>query len=169
MHFDPRRRINLIICVITIAVGIFLDQITKYLAVKYLSPGSVKFVIPKFFNLELVRNRGGVFGIGSSWDPFWHKFLFVGISLIAIFLIGYFLYRSLRGPRLIMISLALIFAGAVGNIYDRIVHGAVVDFLAVHYNQYRWPNFNIADSLICIGVGLYLLHSLFLSKKPKHA
>lgn len=167
MRFDLKQRINYLISILAIIIGLFLDQLTKHLAAKYLFPGKTILIIPHILNLSIVRNQGAAFGIGSKWGPFWQNFFFLGLSSLAIVLIGYFLIKNIRDSKLFVVSISMILSGAIGNVYDRIRFGYVVDFIELHYKQYHWPNFNFADTVICIGVGLYLIHTWTISKKEK--
>jgi signal peptidase II len=165
---DQRKGLNCWLAGSILLVSIFLDQFTKFLAVKYLTFGKPIQVINGIFDLELVRNRGAAFGVGSHWSEFWQNFIFLGLSSIAIILILYFLYRNINGTKTLIVSISMILGGAIGNVYDRIFHGSVVDFILIHFKQYHWPNFNFADTLICIGVALYLLGNVYETKKvPK--
>jgi signal peptidase II len=168
MQSDKRKIVNYIIAGSVVLDGIIFDQLSKYFAAKYLAMGKRVPIINGFFDLELVRNRGAAFGVGSHWSEFWQNFIFLGLSSIAILLILYFLYRNINGTKTLIVSISMILGGAIGNVYDRIFHGSVVDFILIHFKQYHWPNFNFADTLICIGVALYLLGNVYETKKvPK--
>jgi len=134
---------------------LILDQLTKLYIDRAFFLGESVTVFENFFHISYVRNKGAAFGIlaGSPWRvPF-----FASIAVIAALGILWYL-RSLRDDqRLLHLSLSLIFAGAVGNLIDRIRLGEVIDFLDVHWYQYHWPAFNVADSAICVGVGLMVL------------
>lgn len=154
-----------IIALVTVVIGVFLDQLTKSMAASKLTLGNPVEVIPGFLNINLVRNTGAAFGIGAQWPEIWRNVVFLGLTGIAIIFIIYLLLRSIGESKLLVISLSLILAGALGNFYNRIMHRNVVDFIEVYYKELHWPNFNIADSIICIGVGLYLIYSLTSGKK----
>jgi len=123
---------------------LFLDQLTKFLAARFLQLNNPLVLIKDFLNLSLVHNRGAAFGILKN-----QLFVFVIISLLAIALILYHL-KDKKKSRLSSISLSLILGGAVGNLIDRLRFGFVIDFLDFRV----WPVFNIADSAITIGVVL---------------
>ena len=114
-------------------------------------------VIDGLFNITYVQNTGVAFGIFSSISsPVKSLLLSVFTGVAAIIVIVY----SIRSPvenRLLQIALALILGGAIGNLYDRLAYGFVVDFLEVYFRSYHWPSFNIADSAITVGVLLLAL------------
>jgi len=127
---------------IVIAI-LFLDQASKFLFTKFLNLNQTLSVIPGIFHFTLVHNRGAAFGILRE-----QSFLFVLTSFVAVILIYFNLKNNRRkNPFLSNLSLALVLAGALGNLIDRIRFGYVIDFLDFRI----WPVFNIADSAITIG------------------
>lgn len=112
-----------------------------------------------FFSITYVRNIGAAFSIfeGQRW-------MLASIALIISAVIIYMLYRNTGRQKLENFSLSLILGGALGNLFDRLYHGFVVDFLDVNFGDWHYPTFNIADCAICVGIGLFILSSL---KKPK--
>jgi len=144
---------------------IFLDLLTKYLAEQYLT-GKVITIIPNFFDLVLVWNRGAAFGILATAPEIVRKLILIFASLIAAILTIIYAYvKRNELSKLELFALALISGGALGNLYDRIFLGAVRDFLDFHVYNHHWPAFNIADSAITIGILLFLFNELFLKKK----
>lgn len=145
---------------------IILDQATKLLIVRTLDMNGMITVIVNFFDIVHARNQGAAFGIlrdSSIRLPF-----LVTISLVAVVVI-LAVYRKLRpDQKLAAASLALVLAGAVGNLIDRARLGEVIDFLSVHWYQHAWPAFNVADSAICIGVGLMAIDMYREEKKKRH-
>jgi signal peptidase II len=133
------------------------DQLTKYIAVQFLTAGKVVTVTP-FFNLVLVYNSGAAFSILSDAAG-WQRGLFVAIALIASAWIVYLL-RKYPHQHWFALALALVLAGAVGNVIDRILIGAVIDFLDFHALGYHWPAFNVADSAITCGAALLIWDAL---------
>jgi signal peptidase II len=114
-------------------------------------------VIDGFFNITYVRNTGVAFGIFSSVSsPAKSLLLSVFTAFAAIVVVTYSVRSSARN-RLLQVALALILGGALGNLYDRLSYGYVVDFLEFYVGAYHWPSFNIADSAISIGVALLAL------------
>ena len=139
------------------AVIVAADQLTKYIAVQFLAAGKVVTVTP-FFNLVLVYNSGAAFSILSDAAG-WQRGLFVAIALIASAWIVYLL-RKYPHQYWFALALALVLAGAVGNVIDRILIGAVIDFLDFHALGYHWPAFNVADSAITCGAALLIWDAL---------
>jgi len=147
------------------AVVVALDQLTKHVVQQTVPFGSPIRVTP-FFDLVLVYNPGAAFSFLST-APGWQRELFIGIAAVAAVLIVFLLRRNVA-DRLFCFALSLILGGALGNLVDRILLGAVVDFLHFHVAQYYWPAFNVADSAITCGAGLLIWDSLRRSKaRPK--
>ncbi|MDP2230059.1 signal peptidase II [Methylotenera sp.] len=142
------------------AIVAALDLYTKHLIEGAFAYGDV-LTITSFFDLVRYHNEGAAFSILANAGG-WQKWFFSGISIVAIVVITY-LIRKHHTEKLFCLGLALVMGGAIGNLYDRLTLGYVVDFLSVHYQGWYWPAFNVADSAICIGVGLLLLDSF---KKP---
>jgi signal peptidase II len=143
---------------------IILDQITKIIVLAQVAKGEVIPVIPGFFNIVHVWNRGAAFGFLSSSEHSWLPIFFSVTVLIALFILwrmaaGEFNSSAWRG-----VSLGLIAGGAVGNLIDRLYLGHVVDFLDVLLGNYHWPAFNIADSGISVGTVILLYILLFKDK-----
>jgi signal peptidase II len=139
------------------ALIVVADQLTKYVAVQFLAMGKVVTVTP-FFNLVLVYNSGAAFSILSEAAG-WQRGLFIAIALIASAWIVYLL-RKYPHQYGFALALSLVLAGAVGNAIDRIVIGAVIDFLDFHALGYHWPAFNVADSAITCGAALLIWDAL---------
>jgi signal peptidase II len=137
------------------AIAIALaDQGSKQLLGALLSPGEVR-PVTGFFNLVHVFNRGAAFSLLAD-APGWQRELFAGIAVVAAAVIVTLLARH-AAERLFCAGLALILGGALGNLWDRVALGHVVDFLDVHAWGYHWPAFNLADSAITIGAALLIL------------
>jgi signal peptidase II len=126
-------------------------------------------VIHGFFNLVHVRNTGGAFGIFGGEKGGLGSLLFVVISLIAIGSILFLFIRLREDEKRLSLSLSLVLSGAIGNLIDRLRLGEVVDFLDFYLFSYHWPAFNIADSAICLGIGLMALELLIRDHKKKIA
>lgn len=141
-----------------------LDQISKAIIVRSLSPGHSATLIPGFFDLTLVTNTGGVFGIFRDLDDLLRNILFSVIPVAAIALILWYGWSLPLVRRWSHVALGLVLGGALGNLLDRFRLGHVVDFLDVYVGAYHWPAFNLADSAICVGVTMLLLESLFLQR-----
>ena len=138
-----------------------LDQITKALVLKYLPLYHSKQVIPGLFNLTHIHNKGGAFSIFANTGFTWLQyFLFILAPLLAMGLIFYLFKNTSRTDQWLRGGLALIFGGAAGNLVDRFRLGEVVDFLDFYLGTHHWPVFNIADSAVTIGIGIFILHLL---------
>jgi signal peptidase II len=142
-----------------------LDQYTKYRVEQNIPLHHTIKVVDGFFNLTHLRNSGGAFGILGGEKGGVGTFFFVSVSLMAVGILIYLLYRLKEHERTLSLSLSLILSGAVGNLIDRIRYGEVVDFLDFHLFSHHWPAFNVADSAITIGIGLMLLELLVHDKK----
>lgn len=141
-----------------------LDQLTKFLVARSLALYQVVEVIPGFFNLTRVHNRGAIFGfLGNSGSSLALVVLNVG-ALLAFAVVTYYFLKTPSEMFLTRISFALIISGAMGNILDRILRGYVIDFLDFYVGRFHWPFFNLADSCITVGAAL-LVFNLFRSQK----
>jgi signal peptidase II len=146
------------------ALLVAADQITKYFAVQQLVLNQIVSVTP-FFNLVLVYNAGAAFSFLSDAAG-WQRGFFIGIALIASAWIVYLL-RRYPHQRRFSLALSLVLAGAVGNVVDRMLHGAVIDFLDFHAYGYHWPAFNVADSAISCGAALLIWDALRPRRKDE--
>ena len=146
------------------AVIVVLDQLTKYVVAQSFTVGEAVAVTP-FFNLVFVYNPGAAFSFLSDQSG-WQRWLFVGIALAASAWIVYLL-RQYPRERLFALALALVLAGAVGNVIDRILYGAVIDFLDFHAYGRHWPAFNVADSAISVGAVVLIAESFLHRDAPR--
>ncbi|MDH5510854.1 MAG: signal peptidase II [Nitrospinota bacterium] len=151
------RTVSIIAMVITtLAVA---DQYTKGLVEARLSLGESMNIIPGFFDIVYITNKGAAFGFLSGVDSVWVHRGFTAFTLVAMVALV-MMYRSFPpGVRLGRVAAVMIAAGAVGNLIDRIEQGYVTDFLLVYIGKYQWPAFNLADSLISVGV-VFMAYSL---------
>lgn len=167
----PRSRLQRILgyrLLLSIAAGVFiLDQVTKAWIRSVLpygpyGPTGRIVVIPGFFDLIHVGNTGAAWSMFSSDNTI--LAVLAGAVLIAIFA-----WRRQLGLRIrsVQVSFGLLCGGILGNLADRITHGHVVDFLDFHFDRYVYPTFNLADSAICVGVILYILHTLRQPRPPQ--
>ncbi len=150
------------ITLLLIGAGIILvDQVTKGLVMqKFLLHENLE-VIPGFFNLTYIRNTGGAFGVLAGEASLLRTGLFLAISCVALGII-FFLYTKIPpGKTWLDAGLAMTFGGALGNLIDRLRFGEVVDFLDFHIGTWHWPAFNVADSTISVGVGIFCFYLLF--------
>ena len=122
-------------------------------------------VIPGYFDFEYAENRGAAFSFLSDSDSPYRLPFLIGFSLLALVVILYLLRETRLHHRWILFSLSFIATGAIGNVIDRIRLGYVIDFILWKYgNEYRWPNFNIADSFITVGVVMMLIGLFFTAE-----
>jgi len=144
---------------------IVLDQATKLIIVRTMELHTTIPVIRNFFDIVHARNQGAAFGIlrdSSIRLPF-----LISVSLLAVLVIVA-LFRKLRPEqKLSAWGLSLVLSGAVGNLIDRVRFGEVVDFLSAHWHEHYWPAFNVADSAICIGVGLLVIDTILEERRKK--
>lgn len=132
-----------------------VDQATKWLAVEYLLGRPPVEIMPGF-DLQLVYNTGAAFGMLDDAGG-WQNAFFIAVAAAISLFIVHQLRGLTRAELQIAVSYALILGGALGNVIDRLRQGYVVDFIHWFYQDYHWPNFNIADSAICIGAALLIL------------
>jgi signal peptidase II len=149
-----------------VGIVLLLDQITKYAVETRIRLHDVIIVVPGFFNLTHVRNKGAAFGILSSLPEFWRSAFFITVTIIAVIAVSALIVKA--SERIPVYAFSLIAGGAVGNVIDRIRYGEVVDFIQWYVRSYYWPSFNVADSAISIGVALLAIEMLFgPSTKPQ--
>ena len=145
------------------AVVVLLDYATKVAVLAAFAPGESRALAP-FFNLVLVFNKGAAFSFLATAQG-WQTLFFAAIAVTASIVISFLIVRN-AGKTLFCAGLALILGGALGNLYDRIVYGHVVDFLDFHAAGWHFPAFNVADSGITVGAGILILES-FLHEGDK--
>lgn len=147
------------LCFFAVSALVFLlDRVSKHWALKALS-GKTVSLIPGFFDLRLAHNSGAAFSIFSNSQGLVRELFLLFIPLlIVLFVLYYALFRTRE--RLTCFSLSFIFGGALGNLYDRLFFEKVVDFIDIHYKNFHYPTFNVADVFIFIGVILLVLRSL---------
>lgn len=142
------------------AMIVAIDLYTKHLVQNAFTYGE-HLTVTSFFDLVRYHNEGAAFSFLANAGG-WQKLFFSAVSIVAIAVITYLL-RKHSTQKLFCFGLALVLGGAIGNLYDRVTLGYVVDFLYFHYHSLYWPAFNVADSAICVGVAILLLDSF---KKP---
>ena len=147
------------------ALVVFLDRITKLWVSHHIAVGNVIVVIPRVFAISHVMNPGAAFSMFTdSPNPVRTRVMLIAFSVAAALVVFVILLRIGRRLSLTAVSMALVLGGAIGNVWDRIAYGTVIDFLEVHIVHYHWPDFNVADSAIVIGGILLLLDSI----RPRH-
>ncbi|UKA09775.1 signal peptidase II [Photobacterium damselae subsp. damselae] len=149
-----------------LAILVFIIDIGSKLVVMntmdYGWPNRIE-VLP-FFNLLYVHNYGAAFSFLSDAGG-WQRWLFTAIALGVCGLLLFWMRRTPASNKIANSAYALIIGGALGNLFDRMYHGFVVDFLDVYWGNYHWPAFNIADSAICLGAALIIIDGLVNDKK----
>ena len=144
---------------------VVFDQKTKYLVSHYLSLGQPVKVFP-FLNFTLNYNNGALFGFLGA-ESGWQVIFFAVISLIVSIILIVWLSRLSRSETMISLGCSLIIGGAIGNFIDRALRDHVTDFIDFYIKEWHFSTFNVADSAICVGVFLVILHVIFASH-PKH-
>ncbi len=150
------------------AIIVILDRVSKWLVATRISLHDSIPVIPGFFRITHVENPGAAFGLFSDSASSWTIAMLVVFSVVALVIIALLLWKNSLAMNSTGVGLALILGGAVGNLWDRLLSGHVVDFLDVYLDGYHWPAFNVADSAIVIGAVLLVAEILF-AKSPKRS
>jgi signal peptidase II len=149
---------------------VLLDRWTKHLVSIRISMYDHIQIIPGFFRLTHTENTGAAFSLFADSPSHWKTAMLISFSVVAMIVVSILLWKQSRALTMTGIALSLILGGAVGNLWDRVASGRVVDFLDVYYKSYHWPVFNLADSAIVIGASLLVLEIVFgPSKAPSNA
>lgn len=143
---------------------IVLDYWTKTYFTQRLMLGESIEVIPTLFNWTMAHNYGAAFSFLHDAGG-WQRWFFAGIAITVSFGLSWWLVKLPANARWLACALALVLGGAIGNLYDRMVHGYVVDFIHVYYGTWHFPAFNIADCGITVGAIMLIIDSLFLEKR----
>lgn len=162
---NPRVRSAIIIFLV-----VMLDRVSKlYIRASY-APWDVTAVIPRVFNIVHAENPGAAFSMLAEAPPIVRAVLLVGVSVVVMAIVGVMLWRLPKNAGALMsTSLALVFGGAFGNLWDRVFRGSVTDFLQVFIGSYEFPAFNVADSAITIGAALLVIDLLRgRERSPQH-
>jgi len=169
-----------LITLITVAVIVILDQFTKWLVSTRMSLSDTTEVIPGFFSLHYLTNTGAAFGLFRNMDERFRGVFFIGVSLLAMGMVVFYLVKSEDEKIFFPISLAMVIGGALGNIMDRIRLGHVTDFLLFeatfmgqktvnfldrYVGGHYWPSFNVSDTAIVIGIFGMAIDLLFFTKE----
>jgi signal peptidase II len=142
-------------------IVVLLDRWSKRLIARRVALYSHIQVIPGFFRITHTENTGAAFSLFDNSTGPWKIALLVGFSLIALGVVSLLLWKNHPSRMVTGLGLSLIMGGAVGNLWDRLARGRVIDFLLVYVKRYEWPVFNLADSAICLGAGLLIVEILF--------
>jgi len=150
--------------ILILSLTILLDQLTKYIAFIVLFKEKQVLIINHYLNFRPVWNDGISFGMLQGYGNFGRiSFIIIAIS-ISLWIILYSRKLNIIG----FVGYNMIAGGALGNVIDRLIHGKVIDFIDVHYKEYHWPTFNMADSFIFIGVLLFLYNELIVLKGKRN-
>jgi signal peptidase II len=157
MNKNSARTLYLLIAFVVVV----LDRWTKHVVAKRISLYSHIQVIPGFFRLTHTENTGAAFSLFADSPAHWKTGLLIAFSVVALAVVSVLLWKNDRAHVVTGVGLALIMGGALGNLWDRVTSGRVVDFLLLYVKRYQWPVFNLADSAIVVGAGLLILEILF--------
>lgn len=146
---------------------VVLDQLTKLWVVRSFVLNESLEIVPGYFNLTYLTNKGAAFGFLAGQTGAWRHYFFLVLGTVALGVIGAIWWRLRHAHVLYLIALPMIAGGALGNLIDRVRLGAVVDFLDVHVGVHHWPAFNVADSAITVGVGFFLLANIMEEVKQR--
>ena len=138
-----------------------VDQWTKHLAERHLAGQAPREIIPGFLDLIYVRNTGVAFGLFAAGSNLVGIAILTLLGLVALALVLYYFWKTPETNRVVLVALALILGGAVGNLLDRVMSGSVTVFIDVYVGAHHWPTFNAADSAITIGIVLMAADALW--------
>ncbi|MBD2795279.1 signal peptidase II [Xenorhabdus sp. 18] len=147
-----------------VVVVLILDLGSKHLVLQHFTLYESMPLIP-YFNLTYAQNLGAAFSFLADKGG-WQRWFFALVAVAITVVLLVMMYRSSVRQKLSNIAYALVIGGALGNLFDRLVHGFVVDFIDFYVGEWHWPTFNIADSAICIGAALIIIES-FISPDDK--
>jgi signal peptidase II len=165
MTKNSARTVYLLIALIVVLA----DRWSKHIVAQRIRLYAHIQVIPGFFRITHTENTGAAFSLFADSPAPWKTAMLIGFSAIALVVVAVLLWKNNDAQVATGVGLSLIMGGALGNLWDRLARGRVVDFLLVYVKQYQWPVFNLADSAIVIGAGLLILEILFVKKPHKPA
>ncbi len=157
----PKNLLSVICYLLSIISLVALDQVTKWLVRAHFAIHESRPVIRGFFSLTYVQNRGAAWGILAGW-----RIALVALAAVMLFVLARYREKIFGSRAIGRVSFILLVAGIIGNVIDRVWLGYVVDFLDFYIGASHFPAFNVADSCICVGVGLYMLAS-FVSPRQE--
>jgi len=134
-----------------------IDQVTKFWVAGRMNLFESIPVVPGFFSITYVRNPGAAFGMFSEAHGLLRMGFLVSVSLVAVVMLSVFFLKSPHAERVSRVAAVLVIGGALGNLIDRLRFGEVIDFLDVFVGRLHWPAFNVADSAITIGIGMFVV------------
>ncbi len=156
-------------CLIALSI-VALDHVAKWIAQGRLRSGQSVEIIPGYLRFSYVENSGVAFGLFDGLQSFWKPYILAGMAVVALAVIIAYSVRMPRNRSLLHTALAFTAGGILGNFFDRIIRGYVVDFIEFHIHEsFYWPNFNVADSSITAGIALLLLDALIHPESEEEA
>jgi len=147
-------------------IVVLLDRWTKRLVAARIQMYTHIQIIPGFFRITHTENTGAAFSLFADSPSHWKTAALITFSVVAMIVVSILLWKQTRALTLTGVAFSLILGGAVGNLWDRVASGRVVDFLLFYVKQYQWPVFNLADSAIVVGASLLVLEIIFVHPKP---
>ena len=154
--------------IIIAALILLCDRMTKWLVAQKIAVSDSIDVIPGVFRLTHVQNQGAAFGLFADYPSEWKVAMLILFSVAALAVVSALLWKNGNALNTTAIALSLVFGGALGNLWDRVVSGRVIDFLDFYFGSHHWPAFKIADSAIVVGA-LLLLSEIFLAPQEEKA
>jgi signal peptidase II len=145
---------------------VVLDRLTKWLVAQNIVLQDYRDVVPGLFRLTHVQNQGAAFGLFSDSPSEWKVAMLILFSVAALAVVSALLWKNGNAMNATAVALSLVFGGALGNLWDRVASGRVIDFLDFYVGSHHWPAFNIADSAIVVGA-LLLLSEIFLAPQEE--
>ncbi len=152
--------------IIIASLIVVCDRMTKWLVAQKIALSDSIDIIPGVFRLTHVQNQGAAFGLFAEWPSEWKVAMLIMFSIAALAVVSALLWKNGNALNATAIALSLVFGGALGNLWDRVVSGRVIDFLDFYVGSHHWPAFNIADSAIVVGA-LLLLSEIFLAPQEE--
>ena len=150
-------------------IVVLLDRWSKHIVAQRIALYSHIQVFPGFFRLTHTENTGAAFSLFADSPAPWKTAMLIAFSAIALVVVSVLLWKNHHAHVVTGIGLSLIMGGALGNLWDRLVRGRVVDFLLFYYKRYQWPVFNLADSAIVVGAGLLVIEILFAKSRGEES
>jgi len=147
---------------------VLCDRMTKWLVAQKITLNDSVDVIPGLFRLTHVQNEGAAFGLFAEYPSEWKVAMLILFSIAALAVVSALLWKNGNALNATAIALSLVFGGALGNLWDRLLNRHVIDFLDFYVGSHHWPAFNIADSAIVVGA-LLLLSEIFLAPQEEKA
>lgn len=154
-----------VLVVLVAAAIVALDQATKHLVTSSMQLHEMIPIVPGFVELTYVRNTGAAFSMFAGSSAAFRLPFFTLVSVLAGAAIFGFVRSTPASQRVVLLACAAVLGGAVGNLIDRVLHGEVIDFVLVHWHEWYWPAFNVADSFISIGVVVLLGRALLVREE----